>query len=273
MRALIISEFYRLYNKKSTVLCFVAIPIILIASAKYYLGVNENMELLNPQYTSFYNFPAAAIQEQLILAFNMLVTLLIVLSVTEELRNGSLRLVLIRRFKVSDVFISKFIVIAITIFLFLAMYFVLAYIVGGVLFPRIDTVKLFYHNNDFTGGEVFIYTIKYYFIAYLTLLAMASMIYLVATITPTVVIALGVSVGIILSLIVYPTILQMFIYGYEKLEFLQFLSVTQIQYQGIAIMLGAEERFYLLNILVIVSYIALFGWITYRICKRKDNFI
>lgn len=273
MKNLFVSEFQRLWYRKSTLLCFLAIPVILIASAKYYLGVNARIEITNPQFTSIYNFPAAAIQEQLILAFNIIVTLLIVLSVTAEIRDGSLRMVLIRRFKPTEIFVSKFLVIVVTIFMFLLVYFVLAYIVGFFIFPKINQVSLFYFNRSFNGLEVFIYTIKYYLLSFLTLIAISALVYFIATISKSVIIALGLSVGSILTLIVYPTALQIFTYGNQEMAKFQLLSMTQIQYQGIAMMLGEHNIFFMFNIMTILSYILIFFGMSYLVYRRCDNLI
>lgn len=273
MKNLFISEFQRLWKRKSTLACFLAIPIILIASAKYYLGVNTNMEVTSPQFTSFFNFPVAAIQEQLVLAFNIIVILLVVLSVTQEIRDGSLRMILIRRFKPTQVFVSKFLVIIATIFMFLVVYLILGYMVGFFMFPRLHKVSVFYFNRTFNGIELFIYTLKYYILAFLTLVAVASVIYFIATISKSVIIALGTSVAILLGLMVYPIIIQMLFLNIIKMVKYQLLSITQIQFQGIAMMLGENNMFSYFNLFTIAMYILIFFLGNYLIYMKKDNLI
>jgi len=231
------------------------------------------MEVRNPQFTSFFNFPVAAIQEQLVLAFNIIMILLVVLSVTQEVRDGSLRMVLLRRFKPAQVFISKFLVIIVTIFMFLGVYLILGYIIGFFMFPRLDEVSVFYFNRAFSGGELFIYTLKYYLLAFFTLVAVASIIYFIATISKSVIIALGVSVATLLGLMVYPIIIQMLFFNSIKMVKYQLLSITQIQFQGIAMMLGENNMFSYFNLLIIAMYILVFFIGSCLIYVKKDNLI
>ena len=271
MKSLFISEFQRLYYRKSTWACFLAIPVLLIASAKYYLGVNITMDVSNPQYTSFLNFPVAAMQEQLILGFNMIVVLLMILSVTQEVRNSSIRMVLIRKFKPIEVFMTKFLVIIATIFIYLVTYLILGYIVGFILFPKIDNVYIFYWGKAFDEAQAFIYTIKYYLISFLTLLSIASVMFFIATISKSVVIALGLSASILLGLIAYPTIIQILLFDNINLIKYQLLSITQVQYQGIAMMIGEKNSFNVFNLSIIGSYILIFLLSSYAVYKKNDN--
>lgn len=270
MKNLFLSEFQRLFHRKSTLWCFLSIPIILIASAKYYIGVNKSIDSISPEYTSFLNFPVAAIQEQLILAFNIIIILLIVLSVTEELRNGSLRMVLIRRFKPTHILISKFLVIVVTIFLFLITYLILGYIIGFLLFPKLDEVSIFYFSSKLSGSEVFIYTLKYYFLAFLTLISLGSVIFLIATLSKSVVIALGISMATLLGLISYSIVIQILLYNNPNIINYQLLSIAHIQFQGIALMLGESNMFYYYNLMIITLYMVIPSILTLLIYKEKD---
>ena len=271
MKSLFISEFQRLYYRKSTWACFLAIPVLLIASAKYYRGVNTVMDISNPQYTSFLIFPVAAMQEQLIVGFNMIVVLLMILSVTQEVRNGSIRMVLIRKFKPIEVFIVKFLVIITSVFIYLMTYLILGYIVGFIIFPKFDSVHIFYWGKTFNAGQAFIYTIKYYLISFLTLLSISSLVFFISTISKSVVIALGLSVATLFGLAVYPTIIQILLFNNINLMKYKLLSVIQIQHQGIAMMIGEKNSFYLFNLSIIGIYILIFLLISFVIHKKSDN--
>lgn len=271
MKSLFLSEFQRLCYRKSTTLCFLSIPIILMATAKYYLGVNTKMDITSPQFTSFYNFPVAAIQEQLVLVFNMIVVLLIVLSVTQEVRNSSIRMVLIRRFRPIEVFISKFLVIVVIVFIYLITYFILSYIVGFIMFPKLDQVSVFYCSDQFNGVDLFIYSLKYYFVAFLTLIAIASLIFFIGGISKSVIIASGISVVTLLLLISYPILVQILFFNRIEAVKYQLLSITQIQYQGIAMMIGDKGLYGFHSLAVMFTYIIIFSIFNYFIYSKKDN--
>lgn len=273
MKSLFISEFQRLYYRKSTWACFLAIPVLLIASAKYYLGVNITMDVSNPQFTSFLNFPVAAMQEQLILGFNMIVVLLMILSVTQEVRNSSIRMVLIRKFKPIEVFIAKFLVIIATIFIYLVTYLILGYIVGFILFPKIDNVYIFYWGKAFDQAQAFIYTIKYYSISFLTLISIASLMFFIATISKSIVIALGLSTATLLGMIIYPNAIQLLLFDNVNLIKLKFLSIIEVQYKGIAMMLGENGDYFGFNLLIIGIYALIFLLGNYLVYKKSDNLI
>lgn len=273
MKRLFISEFQRLFYRKSTWAGFLSIPALLIASAKYYLSVNNIMDTSNPQFTSFLNFPVAAMQEQLILAFNMIVILLMILSVTQEVRNGSIRMVLIRKFKPLEVFIAKFLVIITSIFMYLMVYLILGYIIGYFIFPKIDNVYIFYFGKTLNASETFIYTIKYYLLSFLTLISVASLMLFISTISKSVIIALGLSLSILLGMIVYPNVMQILLFNNVNLVKFQFLSIIQVQYKGIAMMLGENGDYFGLNLLIIGIYILIFLLGNYFVYKKSDNLI
>lgn len=272
-KGLYISELQRIYYKKSTLACFLSIPILLIASVKYYLSVNKVVSISNPMFTSFYNFPVAAMQEQLMLGLNLVVVFLIVLSVTQEFRNGSIRMVLIRSYKPTQVFLAKIVTIISAIFIYLVTYLVLSYIIGYLTLPKINEIAIFNWEPLLTGNQVFIYTLKYYSFAFLTLSTMAIVIFFIATISKSTIIASGVSLATLLLFIIYPFIIQIFFFDSENLKILQLISITQIQYEGIALSLGQNSIHLGFSLLVSLAYITVFFIGNYVIYNRCDNLI
>lgn len=273
MKNLFISEFQRLYHKKSTRACFLAIPILLIASAKYYLGINSIMEVSNPQYTSFWNFPVAAMQEVLLLGINMVVILIIVLCVTQEVRDGSIRMVLIRRFKLLEVVLAKFLVVMVSVFIYLLVYLLIGYIIGYFTFSKIDNVAIFYWSKAFNSNELILYTLKYYLFAYLTLVGVGTVVFFISIISKSIIIALGTSLATLLGLIAYPIVIQMLLFNNINLIKFQMLSITQIQYEGIAMVLGEKNILGIYPLLIVVIYIVVFLVSSYYILRKEDNLI
>lgn len=273
MYKLFISEWQRLWNKKSTWLCFLSIPFIIVASAKYYLGVNMVKDITSPEYTSVYNFPVAAMQEQLVSAFNIIVILLIVLSVTHEYRSGQIRMVLVRPIKLSSIFIAKCLVIIMVMFIYLLSYLVLSFIIGKMMFQELDEISVFYTTCKFSGFDMLIYTLKYYLVSFITLCAFSSVIFFIATISKSVVLSVGGSLSFLLTSAFYPIIMQLFFYNDKlKLIKLQMLSIIQIQYQGIAIMIGSHKMIFY-NLLVLFIYTILFMVGSYVVNHREDYYI
>ena len=272
MKNLFLSEWKRLWSRKTTMLCLLAIPIIVLASAKYYLSVNNRVMVTDPKFTSFYNFPVAALQEQLLIAFNSILLLFVVLSVTDEFINGTIRMVLIRPIKIVNVFWAKFLVILSTMFILLLGYLCISYIVGYFLFPKVSEIAVFYWDKTFIPKEMFLYTLKYYSLAFLTIVAMAALMFFIAIVSKSITISLGTTVGILLVLAIYPTIVQIFFReDYTKLALIKLLSLIEMQFAGIAIMLGQKGFLFSYNLLIIASYIVIFTLFNYFIYKKRDN--
>lgn len=272
MKNLFLSEWKRLWSRKTTMLCLLAIPIIVLASAKYYLSVNNRVMITDPKFTSFYNFPVAALQEQLLIAFNSILLLFVVLSVTDEFTNGTIRMVLIRPIKIVNVFWAKFLVILSTMFILLLGYLCISYIVGYLLFPKVSKIAVFYWDKTLIPKEMFLYTLKYYSLAFLTIVAMAALMFFIAIVSKSITISLGTTVGLLLVLASYPMVIQIFFRGdYTRLILVKLLSLIEMQFAGIAIMLGQRSFLFSCNLLIIASYIVIFTLFNYFIYKKRDN--
>ncbi|SHJ40587.1 ABC-2 family transporter protein [Clostridium cavendishii DSM 21758] len=274
MKNLFLCEWKRLWCRKTIWICFFSIPIILYASAKYYLRVNQKVIFDSPQFTSFGNFPTAAIQEQLVLAFNLIVILIAVMSITEEYRSGQLRMIMIRPIKFSEIFIAKFLVLIVTIALYSLIYFLFSLILGYFLFPKINDISIFYHVKVFGISASLMYSVKYYLLALLTLIAISSVVFFISIISKSVIIALGVNVGFILISMTYPIILQAFFRGGGLLiNKIMLLSLTHIQHMGIAFMLGQKHTLFLYISFVLLAYTLIFSTLSYFVFSKQDQLI
>lgn len=272
MKGLFMSELERLWCKKSTWITFLSVPIVLYASARYYLGHNLTVSKISPEFTSFGNFPTAVIQEQLILFFNLAVVLLLTLSITDEYRSGQIRMVMIRPISFTHQFLAKIGAILVTLFLLVLVYFLLSIPIGYMSMPKIDKVHIFYYANAFTIKDLLLYGIKYYAVSFLTIVAMAAVIMFIATISKTITTGMGVGIGFILTSLVYPQILFMFNHQPTvKVIKLQFLSLTHIQHMGIAMMLGENSLFVKLIITILLVYIVIFTILSYLFFTKRSK--
>ncbi len=268
------SEFKRLWGRKLTILCAIAIPFIVGLSSKFYLDNNLAFDVTSPQYTSISNFPVAAMQEQLIFSFNMIVILLTVLCVTQEFGGGYMRMVLVRPIKRGNVFWTKYLVVLSSIFILMVEYFLFSAIIGRVVFERVDNVAIFYNDNLLDNFQMFIYSIKYYLYSFLTLSVISGVIFLFSTLSSNMVISTGMNLGFVFVSLVYPTLISVF-WGKSGLNInkLRLLSITEIQHRGLAAGLGNHSYlngyiFVVLGIYALLSVVA-----SYLIYKRKDQLI
>lgn len=87
MMALFHSEWERLWKRKITWLFLIAIPLIIALTAKYYIGHNASVPLGSPEHTTAENFPVMAMIEQLIVVFNVVALVLL----TFPLRRNTVR--------------------------------------------------------------------------------------------------------------------------------------------------------------------------------------
>lgn len=272
MKNLFICEFERIWNKKSTCFLFLVIPFVILASGKYYLSHNLGVDLTSAEFTSFGNFPAAAIQEQLMTFFNASALLIIALAITEEYRTGEIRMVLIRCKSFGQLFICKISAIFTTIFMMSITYFICSVAIGYFLMPWVDKVKVFYYEGFFTISQSFIYALKYYGYSFITLLAFASVGIFIGVISRSITTAIGSGIGFLLFSFIYPQLVYIFsaTKSIETMKF-QLISITHIQHMGIAMALGENSMFLGLSTLILLVYIGVFLITSYVIFSKSDK--
>lgn len=275
MKRLLRSEWERLWKRKTTWLLFLSIPIILIASAKYLSMQNEAVSPILAQYTVAWNFPILSLSEMLITAFQGIILILVVFSVTDEYRTGQIRMVLIRSYSFTEIMIAKFLVSIGAILLFFMTYFILSYLLGMVIFPTPEEFPLFYHDGLATAFEGLIYNLKFYGIAIATAITMISIMFFIAVVSRTTTTAIGTGIGFLLLSFTYPNVLPYFqpILSEALYMKLFFTSIPMIQWQGITLMLAEEPHLVGWNFGVISMYTLLFACLTMLTINKKDSFI
>ncbi|MBM7854019.1 ABC-type transport system involved in multi-copper enzyme maturation permease subunit [Desulfohalotomaculum tongense] len=274
MAELIKSEWERLWLKKSTWLCFSAIPFMVYAAISYYTKKNMVISQTSPEYTNFLNFPVAALQEQLISAVNVFLILFVVLSITEEYRSGQLRMVMIRRYNIREILSAKYIVILTAMFLFLLCYFIFSFIEGYIFLPKNNTTRFFFREDIFLAKDAVIYCLKYYLLAFATMIAVASMCIFVSLISRSTTVAVGANIAIVLFLAMGTEIVKIFaqILGCAPPAKIMFSSIIHIQYKGIYFLLSGS-KLNLWIMFIILVYTAVFSMFSYLYLRRKDSFM
>lgn len=272
---LFISEWERLWSRKVTWLMLVAMPLIVYATAHYYAGHNLKISHERPEYTVFANFPVLSLNEQLMTTFNVIVLLLAAYLITEEYRSGQLRLILLRAHSFPRVMLVKWLVLVVTMFLFLLCYFAVSYVVGFFMFERVDSLPLFYQKTWVSEWQAFLYNLQYYAVAYVTLVVLSSIMFCIAMLSQTTTAAMGIGVAYGLFSMAYPTVLQYFSAWLDHSLFMKlyFSSLPMIQWQGIVLMLAGHEEVTIWNSLMLVGYFLLSTMIAYVAFTRKDRWI
>ncbi|WP_142506384.1 ABC transporter permease [Melghirimyces algeriensis] len=275
MMALIASEWERLWNRKITWFLFAMIPVILFVSGQYYQKSNQGLTPENPAYAVLDNFPVLVLAEQLMIGFNLMLLLLLVFSVTEEYRTGQIRMVMIRSYSFSQLLFAKWLTVMEVMLLFHVTYLILSYGFGAWMFDSTSQLLLFYHDEPVSHGPAFFYVLRYYALAFVTLIAISSIMTFIAVISQSTTTAIGGTIGFLLVSAGYPTILQKFAQTMEPRPdpHWYFLSITQIQYEGIALALAPHSRFVLFNTGVLFAYAFIFGVAAHLIFTKKDRFI
>ncbi|MCR1934159.1 ABC transporter permease subunit [Clostridium tepidum] len=138
------SEFERLWKNKLTLFCFILMPLAIIGSSKYYLGNNLKLSITSIEYTSFGNYSFMMFQEMLITLFDFITMLFVCISITEEYRNGSIRLIMIRGYSFKEIYFAKIVSIISIIFILFVMCFILSTSIGYFIAPKLYRVKLFF---------------------------------------------------------------------------------------------------------------------------------
>ncbi len=270
MKQLFLSEWQRMWNRKSTWSCFGLIPIIVFMFVKYYLKSNLKFTSGNAEYITFLKFPSAVLRINLLMFFNIVVILLIIMSLTSEYRSGQLRMIMIRAVSFGDIMKAKFLVILSTVFIFLSTHFVISTVLGCLYFPH-KTSNFISYRYSFTVSEGILYNLKYYIIAFITLTAVASVIMFICINCKTTTGAVAGSLTFIVTSVLYPTICELFLNKMSPI--IDYPSLVSIEDHGILSVLAQNPQDVGLIIFIIALYIGVFFSIAFTLLNDQDCYI
>lgn len=275
MKSLLASEWERLWSRKITWCFLFFIPLVVLTTAFYYQDVNEKLDISQVEYAHLYKFPVLALSEQLITFFNIVLICFLAFSITDEYRTGQIRMVLLRAYRFRNILLAKWLTILGTVFLFILFYLLCCYGIGALFFPIVSKSTWFYMDRLITPPEMFLYTIQYYGIAYGTLIVISAVFLAISVLSHSTTTAIGLSIAFLLASMAYPTILYTFTRGMNPpiSEGWYFFSLTEIQFRGIARMLGEKVRLIGLQVTILLSYFLTFTSIAIAYFIRKDRFI
>ncbi|MBU3215614.1 ABC transporter permease [Clostridium estertheticum] len=273
MKQLFLSEWQRLWSRKSTWISFMLIPVVLIVSIKHYIKVDALITANNLKYVSSLNFPSAVLASESIWIFDVIVIVLIIMAVTSEYREGQLRMVMIRSFSFSEIFKAKYLVVLSTVFLLLFTNFILGTFLGYLTLPK-QAVQFPYYSRKFTANESIFYNIKYYIIAFVILAAIISVIMCISIICKTTIGALTSSLIFIILSILIPDLCSVFTGNVSQIyKFFNYSFLIRIQYGGIDILLSERPQEVGIILTSIVFHIIVFYLIAFNLFSDQDCYI
>ncbi|MDR0270902.1 MAG: ABC transporter permease [Paenibacillus sp.] len=280
MIALLHSEWERLWKRKIAWLFLIAIPLIILATAKYYIGHNLAIPSGSPEHTTAENFPVMAMIEQLIVVFNVVALVLLTLSFTEEYRSGQLRLIMLRAYSSRQLFWAKCLAFALMMALFFLIYLLVAVAAGYMFFESSSRQVLFYYDRSISNGEMILYTLRYYGMAYATIVGMASVFIGIGVAARSSTAAIGLGMGVLLCSLAFPLLFEMAnrVLGLGLPHMLRYLSLTEIQFSGIAVMMSGAKAIKAMHpggwmACILSSYIAVFTAAAHLIFTKSDRWI
>ncbi|EJP6471986.1 ABC transporter permease subunit [Clostridium botulinum] len=278
------SELERLWKNKLTLFCFILIPLAIIGSSKYYLGNNLKLSITSAEYTSFGNYPFMMFQEMLITLFNFIAILFVCTSITEEYRKGSIRLIMIRGYSFKEIYFAKIASIISTIFIFFVAYFILSTAIGYFIAPKLYRVKLFYHSSTVSNLNAIFYSLKYYALGFLTVLAILSVFALFSVTFKSSTGTIAACICFLIGSFAFSQIIKQYLIMLTEnphnnisfvkiIEKLYVITIPEIQHIGICLVLAEHPvlNYWILGVLA--AYIIIFTFITCIIFSKRDNFI
>lgn len=274
MGQLIISEFERLWSRWSIRLLVLALPLLVIVTGVYFQNHNGNISTDAVEYATALNFPILSISEHLFVTFNILLIFICAYVITEEYQQKQIKLILLRAYSMSQIFLSKFIVMATSLFICFSLYYLVSFFAGQIMFEMPERSILFVSEADVTNTEMVLYGLKYYGIAFLTSLAVLSLFCFIAIIMPSVNALLGTGICILFFSIVGPQLLEQstaFAEG-SNISYVVYASITKIQYTGISLLLSGGE---LSGWLIAVTsfYLLVFLGGAYLVFTRRNYYV
>lgn len=274
MKALIWSEWERVWKRKTTWLLFLSIPIILLAAASYVVKQNDTLTADVAHYTSAWNFPIMGLSEMLFTVFQGVILVLVAFIVTDEYQDKTIRMILIRSYSNLEIIISKYLVSIFALAAFFAAYLAISYAVGFIYFDRPAELALFYQQGMATPFESFVYNLEFYGIALLSSIVMLTVLFFISTIAHTTTAAIGTGIGFLLFSFLYPNVVTYFtpLIGEELVIKIFFTSIPMIQWQGITYLLADQPFMAQWNCGVIAIYWLLFASLIVLAANKKDYF-
>lgn len=266
MRRLWLSEWERLWLKKSTWFFFLSIWMTQVVGIWVLWGDYLQKESGSTVYLYSERFIIESLILQLISIYPIVLLFMTVSMFTEEYRTGQLRMILQRAFAKQEIFLVKGSVLVSLAGLILMVHAVISVIIGFFLF-RIKEELAF-------GSlvEQLSMSLGYYGLGYLSLIALLSVFMLIAVSSFSTTTALLTGVGFLIFSFAYPNFLMIMIPDSPFLTMAIFTSIITLQYHGFPYMLSEAEQLLIFGFSILCLYIICGLSIAYFLFSKKDYF-
>lgn len=269
LKTLIKMEWYRFWKSRIIRLSFIIIPFIIFITSKYIMRMNSEQ----PGLVNSTSFTYLVLKEQITLIMDLLVIYYLVSSITQEFRSGEIRMILSRGVKKEKIIAAKVLVVSVVMAAYMLLYGLFAYIYANNFIPNGNSIIINHLGKvQIKGIQAALYTIKFYIIAYITILSFMALISFICVVSKNITIASGIAVGVWLMLEIYPKICSIFIKNVNALMLTASTSIEFIQ----EYMISALAVISLKNNITIILIILLYGIIFYSASVyfiKKENYL
>lgn len=223
MLALMKSEWERMWGRRKTKYTLLVFVFLLLFECLFLWRMTGRMSFYDPNHAVHLNSLNTApflLRELALYLHFVLIPMLVVDSFNAENTSGALRMVLLRPIAYTRLVMAKWLVLAL-----LLLGLVLSMLMVGTLFaklamPYAETVT-FLNTGTYTAAGAFVFSIRFYSIAYLVLLAVLGVGCFVSTVLPHPVLSYSAIVGFLIGSL------------YASSSFIFFLSPSDTIFQSI----------------------------------------
>ncbi|MEO4052734.1 ABC transporter permease [Solibacillus sp. CAU 1738] len=237
-RSLFIYEFEKFWFKKINIVCLIAILIVNLLSLKFALQSNKTADMTDIVFNSSLNFHITSLQEMLLTAFNAIVITFCILSFHEEYRKGYLRMTFMRGISIRKLYIAKSLVMSLNILLTIIIHLIISLLIALIVLPKTSTSPLYFKEGLYGISDVVFFSIKYYFLAYFSLLTFGSIIEFLSIKSRSIAGVLGLSLGFVFLNFIYISYVSFLFKNYPVSDPLVLkynsLSFVFVQAKGVA---------------------------------------
>ncbi|KEK24986.1 ABC transporter permease [Bacillus gaemokensis] len=266
-KSLLLYEFEKFWSKKMNIVCFIAIPLIVLLSLKFTLESNQLTKVMSPAFSSNLNFHITSLQEMLLSAFNAIVIIFCALSFHEEYRKGNLRSVFVRGISIGGLYVAKSVVVAVNIFLVLLLQLNVFILAGLVVLPKVQEAALFFKDGLYGMNEISLYSVKFYLLAYMSLLAFSSIVEFISLKCKSITSVIALSLGFLVASMLYVIVLGVYFGKGSSILVFQALSIPYVQFKGSASFAAGITNMFIYSSAILFMF---FKLLSYRTFTSKD---
>lgn len=274
MKELIKGEFYKFFHSKVMILSFLSIPLLIGLLCNYFLKNNiviSNTKENIPKFASNISLPYLIIYKEFMVIMSILVIFYVSIFITEELKSGAIRMQSTRGYSLWNIVFSKAIIISLIIFIDFVVCFILSKIIGSLFFNKVEFAYTFLNYKKIKGTSAFLYTLKFYGLSYLIIMAMVTFMTFISVISKNKLVTISIGLAIVIMDIFYTDIVQKLAFlGKIKFETFQYITINQLQVTGVPSFIANVNNSRKIILGVLSTYFIIFSLLTLIYTKKYD---